>query len=158
MSSWTTVPSLRASYPHPGTHSSSLLAKKNTGLVALPSACTATCPVHIPTPQGSHASVRRVDEDGKLVPLRLPPCYEPKLSLGGNALEDQPIISKFDTRLLMLQSKRVRWACSEASEVFKVAKSTEETSKKVGFWVYTCNVLFILKRLKKHWISSIYIC
>ena len=88
--------SLRASYLHPGTHSSSLLAKKNAGLVALPSArtpstCTATCPARIPTPQGSHAPARRVDEDGNLVPLRLPPCYKPKLSLGSNALKDQPM-------------------------------------------------------------------
>ena len=89
-------PSLRASYLHPGTHPSSFLARKNAGLVALPSAhtpsaCTASHPAHIPTPQGSHAPARRVDEDSDLVPLRLPPCYEPKLSLGSNALKDQPM-------------------------------------------------------------------
>ena len=67
-------------------------------------------------------------------------------------LRDSPI-GKFDTWLLTLQSKRVRWACSEASEGFKVAKSTEETltrPKKVGFQVYTCNVLFVWKNEYNH--------
>ena len=42
----------------------------------------------MPTPQGSNAPVRRVEEGGYLAPFRLPLCHEPKLSLGGDALED----------------------------------------------------------------------
>jgi hypothetical protein len=53
-------------YPQPG--SRTLLTKRNAGLVTLPcahtrSACTATCPVHIPTLWGSNASMSVVDEN-----------------------------------------------------------------------------------------------
>ena len=46
-----------------------------------PSACTATFPVCMPTPQGSNAPVSRVEGGSSLAPLRLYPCYK--------ALEDQ---------------------------------------------------------------------
>jgi hypothetical protein len=86
-------PPLRTSCPHPRTHSRSLLVKKDTGLEAqlsahAPSACTATHPACIPTPQGSNAPVRRVDEECNPASLRLHPCQELKLSLGSKALED----------------------------------------------------------------------
>ena len=82
-----------ASCPNPGTHSRSLLAKEDAGLMVppgacTPSACTATCPMHMPTPQGSNAPVRRVEEGCYLAPLKLPTCNEHELSLGSHALED----------------------------------------------------------------------
>ena len=84
----------RTSCPNPGTPSRSLPARENTGLVTFssasaPSACTAMRHVHIPTPQGSNAPVRRVEESGCLAPSRLHPCHEHRLSLGGNALVDR---------------------------------------------------------------------
>ena len=83
----------RASCPNPGTPSRFFPARENTGLVTYtsagtPSACTATHHACIPTPQGSNAPVRRVEEGGNLALSRLHPCHEHRLSLGGNALED----------------------------------------------------------------------
>src|ERR1700677_3179646 len=82
------------SCPNPGTPSRSLPARENTGLVTLsyagaPSACTATRPARMPTPQGSNAPVRTVEEGGYLAPFRQPIRHEPELSLGGDALEDR---------------------------------------------------------------------
>ena len=70
--------------------------KRSTGSAALPSACaqsarTATCPARMPTPQGSNAPVRRVEEGCHLAPLKLPTCNEHELSLGSHALEDRQI-------------------------------------------------------------------
>ena len=75
-----------ASCPNPGTHSRSLLAKEDAGLMVppgahTPSACTAMHPAHMPTPQGSNAPVRRVEEGCYLAPLKLPTCNEHELSL-----------------------------------------------------------------------------
>ena len=83
-----------ASCPNPRTHSRSLLAKEDAGLMVppsacAPSACTAMRPVCMPTPQGSNAPVRRVEEGCHLAPLKLPTCNEHELSLGGHALEDR---------------------------------------------------------------------
>src|SRR6202453_4889981 len=82
------------SCPNPGTPSRPLPARENAGLVTLsnagaPSACTATRAAHMPTPQGSNAPVRRVEEGCHLAPLKLPTCNEHELSLGSHALEDQ---------------------------------------------------------------------
>ena len=81
-----------ASCPNPRTHSRSLLAKEDAGLMVppsarTPSACTATCPARMPTPQGSNAPVRRVEEGCHLAPLKLPTCNDHELSLGSHALE-----------------------------------------------------------------------
>src|ERR1700677_2894072 len=81
------------SCPNPGTSSRPLPVRENTGLVTLsnagaPSACTATRPARMPTPQGSNAPVRKFEEGGYLAPFRQPIRHEPELSLGGDALED----------------------------------------------------------------------
>ena len=83
----------RASCPNLGTPSRFLPARENAGLVTFtsagtPGACTAMLHVRIPTPQGSNAPVRRVEEGGYLAPSRSHPCHEHRLSLGGNALVD----------------------------------------------------------------------
>ena len=43
----------------------------------------------MPTPQGSNAPVRRVEEGCYPAPLKLPTCNEHELSLGSHALEDR---------------------------------------------------------------------
>ena len=78
---------------NPGTPFRALPARENAGLVTLsnagtPSACTAMRAMHMPTPQGSNAPVRRVEEGCYPAPLKLPTCNEHELSLGSHALED----------------------------------------------------------------------